>query len=165
MLLLKTNNSLASTGTRRIDLIIKKRFMTTSPKPQNKQKRMSYWEWWTQPVPMPRPKYSGKWFMEMTLLSTVFAITGTSTMVLVRPAVSEVLGIRGSLKEGPWSYRLCSVVIMTPLYSLMLVFVGTVFGRHHYFRHFAVKMFSRFGIDPKLMDKNFHETAKSFQKW
>lgn len=92
------------------------------------------------------PRGTLKWYGEMVLLCTVFAITGTSTMVLVRPAVSDVLGLQGSLKDGPWSYRICSIVIMTPLYSAMLVFVGTVFGRHHYFRHFAVKMFSRFGI-------------------
>lgn len=54
---------------------------------------------------------------------------------------------------------------MTPLYSTLLVIVGTVFGRHAYFRHFAVKMFSRFGIPPELMDKTFHETAKNFKKY
>lgn len=124
-------------------------------------------------------------------------------MVIVRPAVSNVLGLEGSLKDGPWSYRICSLVIMTPLYSAMLVVVGvsgmvlrpnhfvlsfefcfssmlslitisliyewflrqTVFGRHTYFRHFAVKMFSRFGIPPELMDKNFHKTAKNFRKY
>jgi hypothetical protein len=43
--------------------------------------------------------------------------------------------------------------------------VQTVFGRHSYFRHFAVKMFSRFGIPAELMDKNFHQTAKNFRKY
>ena len=86
------------------------------------------------------PRWTLKWYGEMTLICTVFAITGTSTMVLVRPAMSEVLGLKGSLKEGPWSYRLCSIVIMTPLYATLLVAVGTVFGRHAYFRHFAVKV-------------------------
>lgn len=111
------------------------------------------------------PRNTAKWYFEMVLICTVFAITGTSTMVLVRPAVSEILGLRGSLKDGPWSYRLCSLIIMTPLYAVNLVVVGTIFGRHFYFRHFAVKMFSRFGIPPELMDKNFHQTAKHFRKW
>lgn len=106
-----------------------------------------------------------QWYREMVLLCTVFAITGTSTMVLVRPAMSNILGLKGSLKDGPWSYRICSIVIMTPLYACMLVVVGTTFGRHAYFRHFAVKMFSRFGIPPELMDESFHQTAKNFRKW
>jgi hypothetical protein len=111
------------------------------------------------------PRNTAKWYFEMVLLCTVFAITGTSTMIVVRPAVSEILGLKGSLKDGPWSYRLCSLIIMTPLYAINLVLVGTIFGRHFYFRHFAVKMFSRFGIPPELMDKNFHQTAKHFRKW
>jgi hypothetical protein len=108
---------------------------------------------------------TAQWYREMVLLCTVFAITGTSTMVLVRPAMSDILGLNGSLKEGPWSYRICSIVIMTPLYACMLVLVGTTFGRHAYFRHFAVKMFSRFGIPPELMDASYHQTAKNFRKW
>jgi hypothetical protein len=70
------------------------------------------------------PRGTLKWYGEMVLICTVFAITGTSTMVIVRPAVSNVLGLEGSLKDGPWSYRICSLVIMTPLYSAMLVVVG-----------------------------------------
>ena len=79
--------------------------------------------------------------------------------------MTEILGLQGSLKDGPNSYRAASIIIMTPLYATMLVCVGTIFGRHFYFRHFAVKMFSRFGIPPELMDKNFHKTAQHFRKW
>ncbi|KAL7430321.1 hypothetical protein ACHAXH_002751 [Discostella pseudostelligera] len=116
------------------------------------------------PKPMP-PRNTPRWYAEMALICTVFGITGTSTMFLVRPAVSDVLGLKGSFKEGPWSYRICSLVIMTPIYSTLLVIIGTIFGRHAYFRHFSVKMFSRFGVPPELMDKNYHVNAKNFKKW
>jgi len=116
------------------------------------------------PKDMP-PRNTFQWYREMILLSTVFAITGSSTMFLVRPAVSEILGLQGSMKDGPWSYRIASLVIMTPLYSILLVGVGTVFGRHFYFKHFSVKMLSRFGIPPEMLDANFHRTAKNFKKW
>eukprot|EP00545_Synedropsis_sp_CCMP1620_P009863 CAMPEP_0119015472 /NCGR_PEP_ID=MMETSP1176-20130426/11096_1 /TAXON_ID=265551 /ORGANISM="Synedropsis recta cf, Strain CCMP1620" /LENGTH=190 /DNA_ID=CAMNT_0006968767 /DNA_START=114 /DNA_END=689 /DNA_ORIENTATION=- len=119
---------------------------------------------WMGPKEMPT-KGSFQWYREMVLLCTVFAITGSSTMFLVRPAMSEGLGLKGSFRDGPWSYRIGSVVIMTPLYAALLVVVGTTFGRHTYFRHFAVKMFSRFGIPPEAMDSTFHETAKNFRKW
>jgi len=116
------------------------------------------------PKQMP-PRNTPKWYAEMALLCTVFGITGSSTMFLVRPAVSEGLGLEGSMKDGPWSYRICSLVIMTPMYAAILVVVGTAFGRHAYFRHFSVKMFSRFGVPPELMDRNFRENAKNFRKW
>ena len=119
---------------------------------------------WMAPKEMP-PRWTLRWYGEMVLICTVFAITGTSTMVLVRPAVSGVLGLKGSFKEGPWSYRICSLVIMTPVYASLLVCVGTLFGRHAYFRFFAVKMFSRFGIPPEMMDETYHITKKSFRKY
>lgn len=126
--------------------------------------KQTWMERFLGPKEMPEKK-TASWYREMVLLCTVFAITGSSTMFMVRPAMSEVLGLKGSFREGPNSYRICSIVIMTPLYATMLVCVGTVFGRHAYFRHFAVKMFSRFGIPPELMDSTFHETAKNFRKW
>ena len=52
--------------------------------------------------------------------------------------------ITGNFKDGPWSYRLTSFAVMMPIYSCLLVTVGTIFGRHHYFRRFAVKMWARF---------------------
>jgi hypothetical protein len=111
------------------------------------------------------PRKTFAWYKEMVLICTVFAITGTSTMMLVRPAVKNVLGLEGSFKDGPWAYRISTIVIMSPLYSILLVVVGTVFGRHAYFRFFSVKMLSRFGIPPELMDKNFEAAKKTFKKW
>lgn len=129
------------------------------------QSRLSQaWNRFIGPKEMP-PRWTPRWYGEVMLICTVFAITGTSTMVLVRPAVSKGLGLEGSLKDGPWSYRISSLVVMTPIYATLLVIVGTVFGRHHYFRHFSVKMWSRFGIPPEMLDASFHETKKTFRKW
>lgn len=83
----------------------------------------------------------------------------------VRPAVRDVLGIQGSFREGPWSYRICSLVIMSPIYAVLLVAVGTVFGRHFYFRRFSIKIISRFGIPPETLDKNWYKHEKYFRKW
>lgn len=46
------------------------------------------------------PRNTMKWYGEMILLCTVFGITGSSTMFLVRPAVGNVLGLEGSMKDG-----------------------------------------------------------------
>jgi len=126
--------------------------------------KLGMWQRWIAPREMP-PRQTLRWYGEMVLLCTVFAITGSSSLVLVRPAVSKGLGLQGSMKDGPWSYRICSLVIMTPIYTVLLVAVGTVFGRHAYFRHFAVKMISRFGIPPEMLDQGFHRTSKTFRKW
>jgi len=140
------------------------RYFTSNNNSTTNSKPKSWWERWTAPREMP-PRNTPRWYGEMILICTVFAITGTSTMVLVRPAVSNVLQLKGSLKDGPWSYRICSLVIMTPLYATLLVAIGTIFGRHAYFRHFAVKIFSRFGIPPELMDPAYNQTKATFRKW
>jgi len=53
---------------------------------------------------------------------------------------------------------------MFPFYPLLLVTVGTAAGRHVYFKHFAVKMLSRFGIPPRQLDSHYDPT-KVFRKW
>lgn len=51
------------------------------------------------PKPMP-PRNTPRWYAEMLLICTVFGITGSSTMFLVRPAVSEGLGLQGNFRDG-----------------------------------------------------------------
>ena len=106
---------------------------SSSSPPSFREMLSSKWKQFLGPKPMPE-RWTVAWYKEVTLICTVFAITGSSTMVLVRPAVSNGLGLKGSMKDGPWSYRICSLVIMTPIYATLLVCVGTVFGRHFYFK-------------------------------
>lgn len=116
-----------------------RRFLTTNDKSSSSSSSSlrstlsSRWKQFIGPRQMPE-RWTGAWYREVALICTVFAITGSSTMILVRPAVSNGLGLKGSMREGPWSYRICSLVIMTPIYATLLVVVGTVFGRHFYFK-------------------------------
>ena len=88
-------------------------------------------------------------------------------MLLVRPAVAQIINVEGSMKDGPWAYRIATVVIMFPIYPLLLLSFGTLAGRHVYFRHFAVKMLSRFGIDKAALDPAYRggKVVKDFRKW
>ena len=79
----------------------------------------------------------------MALIFTVFGITGSSSMYIVRPMLHKVGGLEGSMKEGPWSYRLISLAVLMPAYSIMLVTIGTIAGRHHYFKRTALRMWGR----------------------
>jgi len=116
-------NLTSKTGTDAIKKETVEAVQSSAPKAAQSQAQGSLLQRWMGHKEIP-PRGTLKWYGEMVLLCTVFAITGTSTMVLVRPAVSEVLGLKGSMKDGPWSYRVCSIVIMTPVYSAMLVLVG-----------------------------------------
>ncbi len=72
---------------------------TTGSSTNTETTKQTFLERFLAPKPMP-PRWTPKWYGEMVLICTVFGITGTSTMVLVRPAVSDVLGLKGSFKEG-----------------------------------------------------------------
>ena len=73
----------------------------------------------------------------------VFAVTGSLSVWLVRPMLSSAFGVSGSLKDGPWSYRLLCLAVLMPAYSIMLVSIGTAVGRHAYFKRVAMRMWGR----------------------
>lgn len=50
----------------------------------------NFWVRWTAPREMP-PRYTLRWYGEVVLICTVFGITGTSTMLLVRPSMFPLI--------------------------------------------------------------------------
>lgn len=55
-------------------------------------------------------------------------------MVVTRWLLSVLLHLHGSLWAGPWSYRGVYVVVGPPVYSLVVLFAGSIVGQHVYFR-------------------------------
>lgn len=75
---------------------------------------------------------------------TVFGITGSTSVAVVRPTLKSTFGLEGSLREGPNSYRVASILAVSPIYATMLVTFGTIAGRHRFFATMAHKIFGRF---------------------
>jgi hypothetical protein len=69
-----------------------------------------------------RPDWK-KDYKEAAIICTVFAVTGTSSLMVVRPVLKSVLGLEGSLIEGPNSYRVASVLLVSPAYATILMFL------------------------------------------
>ena len=82
------------------------------------------------------------WLHWATVLA-VYSITGTLAAVLSRLVLNGALNMEGGFASGPWAYRGVYVLVMPPLYSLMLIAVGTIFGKHLYFRGRVLKMWGR----------------------
>jgi hypothetical protein len=64
-------------------------------------------------------------------------------MLFVRPSLKS-LGIEGTWREGPWSYRILSVLIISPIYATVLMTLGTLSGRHNFFAKMGMKIYNRF---------------------
>lgn len=122
------------------------------PKADGRSGARKAWDWWTSDAGETPAKWTAEWAKEWGHRCVVFAFTGSSTMVLVRPAITKGLGLEGTMKDGPWSYRIASFVLISPVYAALLLCYGTAFGRHWYFRRMSVKIWSRFGIPPQLLD-------------
>ena len=92
---------------------------------------------------MEQPRFSALWWRDQVLILAVFSITGSLALYLVRPLLSSVLGLQGSMRDGPWSYRILTLLLVPPAYSVMLVTIGTALGRHAYFKRVALRMWGR----------------------
>ena len=90
----------------------------------------------------PGLRSGANWLHWATILA-VYSITGTLATLLSRIILNGGLQIEGSLISGPWAYRGVYLLVIPPLYSLMLIAVGTAFGKHLYFRQRVVRMWGR----------------------
>ena len=97
-----------------------------------------FWTWTT--TKRPHWRESGK---EAAILFTVFGITGSSSVMLVRPSLKS-LGLEGNMRDGPWSYRVISLLAVSPIYSVVLMTLGTLAGRHLFFANMGSKILRRF---------------------
>jgi hypothetical protein len=55
--------------------------------------------------------------------------------------------------DGPNSYRMISLILVSPIYACVLVTVGTLAGRHTYFANMARKIFGRFVPGQSIKEK------------
>ena len=97
-----------------------------------------FWAWTTQK----RPHWK-ECRVEAAVLFCVFGVTGSSSMYFVRPCLKHI-GVEGTMMDGPWSYRILSVLILSPIYATILITLGTLSGRHNFFASMGYKILKRF---------------------
>jgi|SRR5690606_23608549 len=83
-----------------------------------------------------------KW--EMIAIFIVFAITGSLSGKLAGPLV-DWLGL-GSGQVGPLLHWTARIFLILPIYQLILVVVGWLFGQFRFFWAFERKMLKRMGL-------------------
>ena len=78
---------------------------------------------------------------QILIIFIVFAITGSTAAYLTNPVTSFI----GITKENlHWSiYWLLRILILFPIYQVLLVFIGGIFGQFKFFWEFEKKMLYR----------------------
>lgn len=80
--------------------------------------------------------------LQLTLILIVFSITGSVSAWISKPVV-EWLGLSGEMMPK-WLFTILRLLLIFPIYNVILILVGTVFGQFKFFWAFEKKMFSRF---------------------
>jgi len=87
-------------------------------------------------------KVNARW--EFIAIFIVFAITGSTAGRLSSP-VMHALGLGSDTISG-WIYWPLRIILIFPLYQILLILVGWIFGQYDFFYAFEKKMLSRFGL-------------------
>lgn len=75
---------------------------------------------------------------QLTIIILVFAITGTTASLVSKPVLS-FLGIEKGAMH-PVFYWTLYIILILPIYKVLLVCIGTLFGQHTFFWNFVKKM-------------------------
>ena len=78
---------------------------------------------------------------QLTKIFIVFAITGYSSLLLAIPFLN-MIGIPETFQPH-WLYRVLRILLIFPIYQVLLVFIGFVFGEFYFFWQFEKKMLDR----------------------
>ena len=87
---------------------------------------------------------------QIIIILLVFSITGSIAVVVAKP----VLKLVGLDKEvlSPWIFWPIRIFIIFPIYQVLIVVIGALFGQFKFFWTFEKKMLVRLGF------KQFKET-------
>lgn len=92
--------------------------------------------------------------LQLTIIFVVFAITGSSAAILSKPFTSLV----GISKENlGYFYLPVRLIVIFPIYQVLLVIIGAIFGQFSFFWNFEKKMLYRMKLKPvaDFFDKVF----------
>jgi len=81
---------------------------------------------------------------QIFLILIVFAITGSTSAKIAGPLV-EFLGVHQETSSWIW-YWFLRIVLIFPIYQVLLVFFGWLFGQFRFFWQFEKKMLGRLGF-------------------
>jgi uncharacterized protein YybS (DUF2232 family) len=86
---------------------------------------------------------------KLAIIFIVFAITGSLSAYLAKPILNFLELTRSSFPEhffGAFSYYSLRILIIFPIYQILLVAIGSLFGQNKFFWNFEKKMLSRLGL-------------------
>ena len=78
---------------------------------------------------------------QLLIIFLVFGITGSLAAWISKP-ILEFIGLKETTISA-WAYWPIRIIIVFPLYQILLLIIGTIFGQYKFFKNFIKKMFRR----------------------
>lgn len=103
-----------------------------------------------------RTRWGVKNNFQLALIFIVFAVTGSLSAYLAKPILTYFGFHRMHFEEAFWFggllYLVLYIILILPIYQVLLVTIGSLFGQFRFFWNF-VKRFLRFLTFGKLFSK------------
>ncbi|WP_298479991.1 DUF6787 family protein [uncultured Maribacter sp.] len=87
--------------------------------------------------------------IQIILVLIVFSITGSAAVFLAKPILNSIGLVRETFPEAWWGtiiYVILRILIIFPIYQVLLVVFGWLFGQFKFFWNFEKKMLNRLGL-------------------
>ena len=87
-------------------------------------------------------KLQDRWHVSATrvfIILLVFALTGTTVLFIKSPILNVIVGE----SEKTWMHSLIYFILILPIYNLLLLVYGAVFGQFKFFWAFEKRFFKR----------------------
>ena len=85
-------------------------------------------------------------YLQLILVFLVFAISGSLSVFISKP-ILHYIGLNEI--ESDIIKILIRIIIIFPLYQVILIFIGTIFGQFQYFWDFEKRFWKRFSLKTK----------------
>lgn len=98
-------------------------------------------------------KLKERWGIEsnfqIIIIFIVFSITGSASLFVGKPILAFFDLARENFQDNFWGglfYYSLRILIIFPIYQILLVLIGFIFGQFKFFWNFEKKMLSRLGL-------------------
>lgn len=89
---------------------------------------------------------------QLTVIIVVFAITGSTSAYLSKPILAWFGLVKGEVSG--WVYYPLYIILIFPVYQVLLVAIGFIFGQFRFFWAFEKKMLRGMGLGFLLPKEN-----------
>ena len=93
-----------------------------------------------------RKFFKTKTYLQLFLIFLVFAVSGSLSVIVSEPVV-KYIGLE--IIDNVVLKTIVRIIIIFPLYQVILLIIGTIFGQFKYFWEFEKKFWKRFIVKKK----------------